>query len=189
MREIAGLFFIFARLGCIAFGGGYTLLPLLQREFVKKRGWVSADEILRYYTIAQITPGVIAVNLATFIGYKRAGSAGGIAATLGFVLPSSLAVVGIALTLKGFSQIAAVRHCFNGVKIAACALVIDTVLNLMRQIPKKEASVPQNAAALLLFALSFFFSAFFAVNPVFIIAAAALAAFLPFFKKADGETG
>ena len=182
MREVARLFFIFARLGCIAFGGGYTLLPLLQREFVKKRGWVSGDEVMRYYTIAQITPGVIAVNLATFIGYKRAGSAGGIAATLGFIMPSSLAVAGIALALKDFSEIAAVRHCFNGVKIAAGALVVDTVLNLVCRIPKKEAGLPQNAAALLLFALSFFFSAFFAVNPVFIIAAAAVAGFLPFLR-------
>ena len=89
MKELIKLFLVFFRIGITTFGGGYALLPILQRELVEQRGWATEEEIVDYFAIGQCTPGIISVNTATFIGYKRAGSAGGIAATLGFVTPSA----------------------------------------------------------------------------------------------------
>ncbi|GMO29100.1 MAG: chromate transporter [Termitinemataceae bacterium] len=182
MREIAVLFAVFAKIGCVSFGGGYAMLPILERELIVKRQWATLDEIMRYYTISQITPGIIAVNVASFIGYKRKKIAGGIAATLGFVMPSATMVVIIASAIKNFAELPLVRHAFNGLKIAVGALVLDTVVKLIKKIPQKDASFTANLIAALIFAASFLVSLIWQTNPVFIVAAAGLAGFL-FFKR------
>lgn len=130
MKEILDMFWTFARMGAVTFGGGYAMLPIIQREVVEKRGWATEEEVMDYYAIGQCTPGVIAVNTSTFIGYKRAGVIGGIAATLGFVAPSLVIITIIAACLQNFAEIAMVQHALNGIRACVCALVLDAVVKL-----------------------------------------------------------
>jgi chromate transporter len=136
MKECIEIFLIFLKLGCLAFGGGYAIIPLVERELVKKRGWITLDEVIDYYTIAQITPGLIAVNLSTFVGNKRKGIPGGITATLGFVLPGVSFVTIAALFIKNFAGQPIVSHAFAGIRIAVGALILDTVIRLVKGIVK-----------------------------------------------------
>lgn len=127
------LFSIFARVGVCTFGGGYAMLPLLQRELVDARGWATESELMDYYAIGQCTPGVIAVNTVTFIGYKKAGVRGAIAATAGMVFPSLVIITIIASFVQQFAHLEAVQHAFAGVRIAVCALVLLSVYKIARQ--------------------------------------------------------
>jgi chromate transporter len=130
LRELWELFFLFARMGSVTFGGGYAMLPILQREIVEKRHWATEEELMDYYAIGQCTPGIIAVNTSTFIGYKKKGIPGGILATLGFVFPSVVIITIIAAFLQNFSDIAVVNYAFNGIRAGVCALILDAVLKL-----------------------------------------------------------
>ena len=112
MKQLLDLFFTFARIGGLTFGGGYAMLPILQREVVEKRKWVTNEEIMDYYAIGQCTPGIIAVNTATFIGQKCAGNIGGIVATLGVVFPSLIIITLIAAFLQNFADLAIVKNAF-----------------------------------------------------------------------------
>ena len=109
------LFVSFARVGVLTFGGGYAMIPMLEREIVDRRGWATSEELMDYYAVGQCTPGVIAVNTATFIGYKTAGNLGGIVATLGVVFPSLLIISVIAGIIQNFSDIPAVKSAFAGI--------------------------------------------------------------------------
>jgi chromate transporter len=117
MKELLELVWTFAYIGAFTFGGGYAMLPMLKREIVEKKHWATIDEIMDYFAIGQCTPGIIAVNTATFIGYKRKGVAGGIFATLGLVLPSLVIISVIAAGLENFAHIAAVQHAFAGIRV------------------------------------------------------------------------
>lgn len=130
MKELLDMFWTFARMGAVTFGGGYAMLPIIQREVVEKRGWATEEEVMDYYAIGQCTPGIIAVNTSTFIGYKRAGVLGGIAATLGFVAPSLVIITIIAACLQNFAEITLVQHALNGIRACVCALVFDAVIKL-----------------------------------------------------------
>lgn len=126
------LFWIFARVGVCTFGGGYAMLPILQRELVEKRDWVREEELTDYFAIGQCTPGVIAINTATFVGHKLAGGVGGVIATLGVVFPSIVIIMVIAAFLQNFAQLPAVIHAFNGVRACVCALILSSVLKLRK---------------------------------------------------------
>ena len=126
------LFWIFAKVGVCTFGGGYAMLPILQRELVEKRGWVREEELTDYFAIGQCTPGVIAVNTATFVGHKLKGPAGGVVATLGVVFPSIVIIMVIAAFLQNFAELPAVIHAFNGVRACVCALILSSVLKLRK---------------------------------------------------------
>ena len=128
--EYLRLFLVFAQVGVCTFGGGYAMLPILQREIVEKRNWCTAEELADYFAIGQCTPGVIAVNTATFVGAKRKGNLGGVVATLGVVFPSIVIIVLIAAFLKSFAHIPAVGHAFAGVRAAVVALIASSVLKL-----------------------------------------------------------
>lgn len=130
MKELLSLFWVFAQMGAVTFGGGYAMLPIIQREVVEKRGWATEEEVMDYYAIGQCTPGIIAVNTSTFIGYKLKGVLGGIVATLGFVFPSLIIITIIAAFLRNFAHIAAVGHAFNGIRACVCALILDAVIKL-----------------------------------------------------------
>lgn len=130
MNELAQLFLVFAQVGACTFGGGYAMLPVLQREVVDKRGWCTAQELVDYFAIGQCTPGVIAVNTATFVGSKRKGIPGGIIATLGLVFPSVVIITLIAAFLQNFAHIPAVGHAFAGVRAAVVALIASVTLKL-----------------------------------------------------------
>jgi chromate transporter len=174
-------------MGCVTFGGGYAILPVIEREIIKKYGWVTSDEVLQYYSIAQITPGIIAVNVSTFIGYKRAGVAGGIVATLGFALPSVTMVALVALLLQNFASLEIMRHCFNGIKLAVGALILDTVCRLASNIIKKERALLKNITSLIIFITSFLLSTVFNTNPVLIVLCAGVCGFLFFGDRGNNK--
>lgn len=132
MRELLDLFWTFARIGGLTFGGGYAMLPILQREMVEKRQWVSDEELMDYYAIGQCTPGIIAVNTATFVGQKRKGIVGGIVATLGVVFPSLVIITIIAAFIQNFADLAVVKNAFAGIRVCVCVLILNAVIKLLK---------------------------------------------------------
>ena len=119
------LFWTFARMGVLTYGGGYAMLPILQREVVEKKKWVTEDEVLDYYALGQCTPGIIAVNVATFIGKKKKGTWGGIVATLGVIFPSLVIITVIAMCLQHFSEYPVVQHAFAGIRASVLIMILD----------------------------------------------------------------
>ena len=126
------LFLSFAKVGIMTFGGGYAMLPILQREIVDKNGWATDEELADYFAIGQCTPGVIAVNTATFIGQKTAGTLGGILATLGVVFPSVVIISLLAGVIQQFSHLEIVKHAFAGIRVCVCVLIFNSVLKLWK---------------------------------------------------------
>ncbi|MDO5754783.1 MAG: chromate transporter [Tissierellia bacterium] len=126
------LFIVFAKMGAFTFGGGYAMLPLLQREIVDRKKWATEEDLMDYYAIGQSTPGIIAVNTAVFIGYKQKEIPGAIAAILGLITPSILIIIGIASLLKGIRNNESIDHIFQGIRIAVCALVMMTVYRMAK---------------------------------------------------------
>ena len=132
MKELLKLFLVFAKIGSVTFGGGYAMLPILQKEIVEKYHWASDDELLDYFAIGQCTPGVIAVNTATFIGYKNKGILGGIIATLGVIFPSVVIITIIAAFIQGFADYPVVIHAFNGIRVCVCVLILNSVIKIAK---------------------------------------------------------
>lgn len=130
MKALWDLFIIFARIGGFTFGGGYAMLPMLKKEVVENKGWATEEELLDYYAIGQCTPGIIAVNTATFVGYKTKGILGGIAATLGVVAPSVVIITVITLFLQNFMEYEIIQHALAGIRVCVCVLVFDAVWSL-----------------------------------------------------------
>jgi chromate transporter len=137
-------------MGILTFGGGYAMIPVVERELINKKGWLSMNEVMDYYTISQITPGVIAVNLSTFAGCKRKGPLGGVLATIGFVMPGVCLITAAAIFLANFSELPAVKHAFTGIRVAVCALIADTVIKLIRGVFKDKKTVAIYIAAFVL---------------------------------------
>lgn len=133
MKELLDLFLTFARVGGLTFGGGYAMLPMLQQEVVGKRHWATEEEIMDYYAIGQCTPGIIAVNVATFIGYKNKGLAGAIFATFGMVFPSLVIITLIAAFLQNFAELSLVQNAFAGIRICVGVLVLNAVVSLWKK--------------------------------------------------------
>ena len=131
MKPYVSLFFTFAKIGVCTFGGGYAMLPILQRELVDNKGWATEEELADYYAVGQCTPGVIAVNTATFVGYNRMGWLGGVVATLGVVFPCLVIILAIAAFLSNFMHLDVVVHAFNGVRAGVVALILSSVLKLL----------------------------------------------------------
>ena len=130
VKLLLDMFFTFAKVGVMTFGGGYAMLPILQREVVEKKGWATDEELTDYFAIGQCTPGVIAVNTATFIGQKFRGIPGGILATLGVVFPSVVIITILAAFIQNFAHLPAVIHAFAGVRACICALILSSVIKL-----------------------------------------------------------
>lgn len=133
MKELLDLFMAFARVGAFTFGGGYAMLPMLQKEIVERYHWATEDEIMDYFAIGQCTPGIIAVNTATFVGYKAKGIIGAIVATLGVITPSIIIITLIAAFLKNFADLPVVRHAFNGIRACVCVLIFNAVSKLAKK--------------------------------------------------------
>ena len=131
MKPYVSLFFTFAKIGLCTFGGGYAMLPILQRELVDNKGWATEEELADYYAVGQCTPGVIAVNTATFVGYNQMGWLGGVVATLGVVFPCLVIIMAIAAFLSNFMHLDVVVHAFNGVRAGVVALILSSVLKLL----------------------------------------------------------
>ena len=171
MKLLWQLFLAFARVGAMTFGGGYAMIPILEREIVDRHGWATEEELMDYYAVGQCTPGVIAVNTATFIGYKTAGTLGGIVATLGVIFPSVVIITVIAGILTSFAEVPAVKSAFAGIRVCVCVLIFNAVLKLW-----KKAVVDK--ATLALFLGVFLLSAFFSVSPVVFVVFCAAAGIL-----------
>ena len=133
MHILPNLFLTFAKVGVMTFGGGMAMLPILQREVVDSRGWATEDELSDYYAIGQCTPGIIAVNTATFVGQKQGGIAGGIIATLGVVFPSVVIITVLAGLIAAFSHLVWVQSAFAGIRVCVCVLIFNTVLKLAKK--------------------------------------------------------
>ncbi len=171
MKQLLQLFLAFARVGVMTFGGGYAMLPILEREIVENKGWATREELMDYYAVGQCTPGVIAVNTATFVGYRTAGSLGGVVATLGVVFPSIVIITLIAGVLTNFAEIPAVKSAFAGIRVCVCVLIFNAVVKLWK------GSVPDKAA-LVLCLLVFVLSMFLDISPIVFVVFCAAAGIL-----------
>lgn len=178
MKELFDLFWTFCKIGALTFGGGYAMLPLIQREVVENKKWSTEKEILDYYAVGQCTPGVIAVNTATFIGFKIKGIIGGIVATLGVVFPSLIIILIIASFLENFANLSIVQSAFAGIRVAVVALIITTVIKLLKSSVKDYLGI-------IIAILTFIVSAFLGLSPVYVVIAAGLAGFIS--KSLRGE--
>ena len=172
MNIYADLFLTFAKIGAMTFGGGYAMLPIIQREVVEGKGWATEEEVMDYYAIGQCTPGIIAVNTATFIGQKLTGTFGAICATLGVVFPSVVIISLLATVIEAFSHVVWVQNAFGGIRVCVCVLITNSVVKLY----KKAVVDKLTLAIFLLVAVG---SSLLGLSPVvFVILAAAAGIFL-----------
>lgn len=162
MKEILDLFITFCRIGGLTFGGGYAMLPMLQKEVVEKRKWATEQEVLDYYAVGQCTPGVIAVNTATFIGYKTNGVMGAIAATTGVVFPSLIIIMVIAAFIQNFADLAVVQYAFSGIRVAVAVLVVNAIIKLWK------AGI-KDIIGTIIFIVTFIVSVVFNLSPVYVV--------------------
>lgn len=166
LRKALRLFAVFLKIGAFTFGGGYAMLPLIQKEITEKRGWMTDDDVLEIVAIAESTPGPIAVNAATFVGFRVYGFRGALLATLGVVLPSFLVIYAVSFVLRQFSDLAVVQYAFNGIRAGVLALLLKALLSMYRQSPKGAVSYAVMAGAFVL-------TAFCGVDAVLVILASA----------------
>ena len=164
MNELLDLYITFARIGCVTFGGGYAMLPILERELVDKRHWTTMDDLRDYFSIGQCTPGIIALNVSTFIGEKKKGIPGALCATTGFLTGPVTTILIIAAFLTNFAEQPVVQHAFAGIRVCVCVLIVQAVLRLWK-------SSVVDAFSLFLYLLIFVLNAFSGVLPVKIPAA------------------
>ena len=171
MNIYLDFFLTFAKIGAMTFGGGYAMLPILQREVVENKGWAAEEELTDYFAIGQCTPGIIALNVSTFIGRSKAGLPGAIAAAVGFELVPLIIILVISVFLEGFSDNEYVQHALAGINVCVCVLILNTLLKLRK-------STLKNAFSLVIFFIVFLIAAlgkflpFSVPLPVLVIAAA-----------------
>ena len=175
MNVYMDLFFTFMRVGGFTFGGGISMLPMLEREIVEKKKWATQDEILDYFAIGQCTPGIIAVNVATFVGYKYKGIVGGIIATAGMVTPSLLIILGIAVLLEPFMKLAIIQSAFAGIRVGVCVIILQAIIGLWKKGVKDSVSF-------ILFAISFIVVAFLKLSPIYVVIMAFVLGSLKVYK-------
>ena len=171
MKKLIELFITFFKIGGFTFGGGYAMIPLIQKEAVENKKWVSDEDILDIVAIAESTPGPIAINSATFVGYKTAGTLGSVFATLGVVLPSFIIISLIAYLLKEFADIPAVKYAFFGIRAGVLALVTKSLFTMAKKAPKGYVGA-------IISALAFLAVAFFDVHALIIIILSAIVGLL-----------
>lgn len=171
MNILLDLFLTFAKVGVMTFGGGYAMLPILQREVVDNKGWATEEELMDYFAIGQCTPGIIAVNTATFIGQKHKGIAGGTFATLGVIFPSLIIISILAGVIEAFSHIVWVQHAFGGIRVCVCVLIFNAVMKLL-----KKAVIDKFTFAI--FTVVALGSIFTPLSPVIFVIVAAIAGIL-----------
>ena len=168
MKLLLQMFLTFAKVGVMTFGGGYAMLPILQREVVENKGWATEEELMDYFAIGQCTPGVIAVNTATFIGQKLKGIFGAIFATLGVVFPSLVIISLLAGVIEAFSHLVWVQNAFGGIRVCVCVLIVNAVVKLFK---KAVVDIP----TFVIFLLVALGSIILPVSPVIFVLMAAVA--------------
>ncbi len=167
MPELLELFLTFSRVGALTFGGGMAMIPIMQREIVDHHGWATDQEMMDWLAISQCTPGVIAINVSTFVGQKRRGILGGIVATLGMVFPSLVIIILVAMALQNFAELPVVRDAFAGIRVCVSVLIFNAAYKL-----RKNAVV--DVWTWIIFLLVLLASLFTDLSPViFVLVAAA----------------
>ncbi len=154
IRQLLELYLAFVKVGAFTFGGGLAMMPIMQRELIEKRGWITDEELIDYYAIGQSTPGIIAVNVATFVGYKRLGWIGGIIATLGVVTPSLIIIMLLAGAISSIDKYPAVQKALRGINVAVAALLTSVVVKFAKKTIKNLWNV---VFMLIAFSLIYFF--------------------------------
>ena len=167
VKKLLSLFLTFAKIGVMTFGGGLTMLPLLTKEIVEKKKWASEEQLLDYYAVGQCTPGIVAVNTATFIGYSQAGIAGGIFATVGMVTPSVLIIIAVAAALQQFMEYPVVASALMGIRAVVCALLSHTVITLA-----KKSLV--DIVTAMIFIIGFVLCFIFDITPILVVVVGAI---------------
>jgi chromate transporter len=167
MREMLTIFPTFFKIGLLTFGGGLTMLPILQKDIAQRLRWSTNEEIIDYYAISQGMPGIVAVNIAMFIGYARGKTPGLLAAALGVIAPSVIVILMIAAFLENILHSGVVGHSFNGIRVAVAALVINAAWNMWRSSVKDRACAIIFLAAMLAFTLA-------DISPILPVAAGAI---------------
>jgi len=162
MEKLWQLFYSFFKIGLFTFGGGYAMLPMLEYELVERHGWETEENLLTYFAVAQCTPGVIAVNTATFVGRKQQGFLGAVAATFGVVLPSLIIITLIAMVLSNFAHLPVVINAFAGIRVAVGALIVSSVIKLMK-------SNVKNAVQVVICIIAFLIVAILGASPVWVV--------------------
>ncbi|MDR1134026.1 MAG: chromate transporter, partial [Synergistaceae bacterium] len=150
-KDCLDIFVVFFKIGALTFGGGYTMLPLLQADIAKKRKWAAEEDIIDFYAISQSLPGIVAVNTSMFIGYKKGKIPGLVSACLGMICPSIIIILVIALFIENFLAIKIVGYAFNGIRVAVAALIVKTAFDMGKKCLVDGACVLIFAAALLIF--------------------------------------
>ncbi len=183
MKELFELFWAFIKVGALTFGGGYAMLPILQRDIVEKHGWATEEEVMDYYAMGQCLPGIIMVNTAAFVGRGRKGAAGGIAAAVGAVVPSLVIIILIAAFLTAFAEVPVVKNAFAGVRVCVVVLIINAVVKLWK------ASMADWRCVVIFLAVGLL-SAFTDISPVvFVICSAAAGVALTALGAGAGGEG
>ena len=162
MSELFKIFLVFAKIGAVTFGGGYAMLPILERELVENRNWTTRDELLDYFAVGQCVPGVIAVNSATFIGYNRMGVIGGITAAAGVVFPSLVIILILAASIQNFTDYPVVIKAFEGINAVVAAIIIRAVVSFFK-------SGVKDIVGAVIFVLAFFISGIFNISAVYVV--------------------
>ncbi len=168
MKKYWELFIAFAKIGVMTFGGGMAMLPMLQREVVENKGWATEEELADYFAIGQCTPGIIAVNTATFVGQKRGGVLGGIVTTIGVAFPSLVIISLLAGLIDSFNHLAWVKNAFAGIQVCVCVLIFNAVAKLL-----KKSVVDKRTLVIFLLVLAGSFA--LDVTPVVFVVLSALA--------------
>ena len=178
MKELLELFLTFARIGVMTFGGGMAMLPILEREVVQNKHWATEEELVDYFAIGQCTPGIIAVNTATFVGQKRKGAMGGITAPLGVVFPSLVIITILAGLITNFAHLAWVQNAFAGIQVCVCVLILNAVLKLL-----KKSVVDKRTAVI--FVIVLLGNMLLSVSPVWFVLLSALSGIV--LKNLEGR--
>ena len=176
MKELMNLFWAFCKIGGLTFGGGYAMLPMLQKEVVEEKKWATEEELLDYYAVGQATPGIIAVNTATFVGYKEKGVLGAAFATFGVVFPSLVIIMAIAGFIDNFSDLEVVQYAFSGIRIAVGVLILNALTKLVKGSVK-------DILGIILFVATFVASSFLNISVIYIVIVAALIGIISDFVK------
>ena len=137
IKNLFNLYFSFAKIGTFTIGGGLAMMPMMQSELIKKRKWITDEELIDYYAVGQSTPGIVAVNVATFVGYKQMGIIGGIFATLGMVTPSLVIIMILASLINSINDFPIIQKALKGINVAVAALLTSTIINFMKKTIKK----------------------------------------------------
>ena len=185
MKAYLDIFIAFMKISLFTFGGGYAIIPMVERELIKNRGWATMDEVMEYYTISQITPGLIGTNLATFIGYRQKGVLGSIFGTLGYVLPSATLVVLAAIFISNLAEIPEVQHAFTGIRIAVGALVLDTVIKMVKNNLKDAKGLVIYIMVFICAVLPYGILPVFVKSPVTLVLVSGLAGLLIYREKKE----